>query len=232
MIDIRVISIGALSAHPLWGERAGSPVRTGHATTTLIQSGDAKILVDPGLPPQMLESRLAERARLSAREITHVFLTSFHPDTHRGIRLFDHAPWLISATEREGVGIPLINQLKKAKDLGEAGMVELLSQEIAILQKCEVASDELAFHVDVFPLHGVTPGLTGVLIEEDALTTLITGDAIPTIEHVRQRKVLPNASDLEKAKASFGEAMQIADVLILGRDGPAVNIWEDGANID
>ena len=40
-MDIRVISIGTLSANPLWGEREA--VRTGHATTTLIQAGQRTI---------------------------------------------------------------------------------------------------------------------------------------------------------------------------------------------
>ena len=42
-MDVRVISIGALPAHPLWSEKA--PVRTGHATTTVIRSRDRVILV-------------------------------------------------------------------------------------------------------------------------------------------------------------------------------------------
>ena len=46
-MQFRVISIGASASHALWNEREA--VRTGHATTTLIQSGDRTILVDPGL---------------------------------------------------------------------------------------------------------------------------------------------------------------------------------------
>ena len=63
-MNLRIISIGTLPSHPLWGERG--QVRTGHATTSLIVAGDKKILVDPGLPEQMLVARLdaAERAAL------------------------------------------------------------------------------------------------------------------------------------------------------------------------
>ena len=50
--DFRVISIGALAAHPLRGERG--EVRPAHATTTLIASGKARILVDPSLPGPLL----------------------------------------------------------------------------------------------------------------------------------------------------------------------------------
>ena len=50
-MDDRVISIGALSSHELWDEKGS--LRTAHATTTLIRSGDRVILVDPGLPSQI-----------------------------------------------------------------------------------------------------------------------------------------------------------------------------------
>ena len=42
-VDARILSIGTLSAHPLWDESA--PVRSGHATTTLIEAEDAVIVV-------------------------------------------------------------------------------------------------------------------------------------------------------------------------------------------
>ncbi|MDP1662201.1 MAG: MBL fold metallo-hydrolase, partial [Phycisphaerales bacterium] len=97
MLDVRIISIGTLSAHPLWGERA--PVRTGHSTCTLVRSGDVTLLVDPGLPEQMMAARLMERANIPPERVTHVFLTSFHPDTHRGIGAFKEAMWWISKAE-------------------------------------------------------------------------------------------------------------------------------------
>ena len=47
-MDYRVISIGALSINDLWDKQG--PARTAHATTTLIRSGDKRILVDPPCP--------------------------------------------------------------------------------------------------------------------------------------------------------------------------------------
>ena len=227
MLDLRIVSIGALSAHPLWGERA--PVRTGHSTCTLVRSGDVTLLIDPGLPEQMLTARLAERANLPPEKVTHVFLTSFHPDTHRGIGAFKEATWWISKAEREGVGLPLIQQLKKANDDGEMEAVEVLKRQVEVLHRCEEAPEVLADRVDVFPLAGMTPGMTGVLVEEPELTTLVCGDAIATVEHLRRRMVLPGCADVEKARESFAEALQIADVLVLGRDGLVVNTVDMGA---
>lgn len=231
MVDIRVISIGTLASHPLWGERGGASTRSGHATTTLVRSGEVTLLVDPGLPDATLVSRLGERAGITPDQVTHVFLTSFHPDTHRGIGAFDSAEWLISKEEREGVGIPLVQQLKVAVDRGEKELADLLKHQIAVLHKCKEAPDELAKGVDLFPLPGLTPGLTGVLVEEPELTTLICGDAIATVEHLRRKMVLQNASSVPRARESFAEALQIADVLILGRDNSVTNPFDAG-NVD
>jgi glyoxylase-like metal-dependent hydrolase (beta-lactamase superfamily II) len=85
-MDLRVISIGALASHPLWGEKTA--VRTGHGTTTLIRTGNKCIVIDPGLPDQVMVARLAERAGIKPSQVTHVFLTSFNPELRRGIMAF------------------------------------------------------------------------------------------------------------------------------------------------
>ena len=59
-----MISIGALAAHPLRGEKGAA--RAGHATTTLISAGTRRILVDPGLPAQVVTARGQEQ-RLARR---------------------------------------------------------------------------------------------------------------------------------------------------------------------
>lgn len=220
-MDIRIISIGTLAAHPLWGER--TPVRTGHGTTTLIRSGKRAILVDPGLPEPAVAARLAERANLKPQEITHVFLTSFNPEMRRGLLAFDRAVWWISETEREQIGLALVGQLKRAAEEGDKELTKTLEQEVAILRRCEPSPDKLADRVDLFPLPGLTPGLSGLLVGGTRFTTLICGDAIPTTEHLDRGQVLPGAADVERARESFQEAVEIADLLIPGRDNLIVN---------
>jgi glyoxylase-like metal-dependent hydrolase (beta-lactamase superfamily II) len=222
-MDFKVISIGALAANPLWGERA--PARTGHATTTLITSGDKRILVDPGLPEQALIARLSERANLKPRDITHVFLTSFLPDTRRALTAFDDATWWVSAQERDAIGLIVANQLKHMVETGRADptLKRALEQDIAMLKRCQPPPENLAPRVDVFPMPGVTPGLTGLLLSGERHTTIICGDAIPTVEHLEQGQVLPMAADVDRARQSFEEALEAADLLVLGRDNLVVN---------
>jgi glyoxylase-like metal-dependent hydrolase (beta-lactamase superfamily II) len=193
-------------------------MRTGHATTTLIRAGERVIIIDPSLPEPAVRARLDERAGIAPDDVTHVMLTSFDPELRRAIRLFDHAAWWIGHDEREQVGVRLAVTLHRAAEEEHDDLAETLRQEVALLKRCEPAPDRLAPGVDLFPLPGVTPGLCGVLIEEPERTTLVCGDAIPTVEHLRQRMILPSAVDAARARASFAEAVEIADVLILGRD--------------
>lgn len=221
MTELRIISIGALSAHPLWNERA--PVRTGHATTTLLRQDDAVILVDPGLPGEIIAARLTERAGIEPKEVTHVFLTSFKPDVWRGVEAFTDATWLIHEPEREAIGVSMIDQLQRADEANDQGLVEMFRRDIAVLKRCESAPDQLARDIDLFPLPGATPGLCGLIVSSTSSTTVICGDAIPTVEHLEQGKVLPNCTDVTLAKASLMEAVEIADQLILGRDNMVPN---------
>lgn len=220
-MDVRIISIGTLSAHPLWNERA--PSRTGHATTTLIRSGKKTIVVDPGLPAQAVVARLRERAGLGPEAVTHVYLTCFRPDTCRGILAFENATWWVSQVEREGVGVPLVGELQSAAAAGDDELRSRLELDVAVLRRCEPAPDRVADGVDVFPLHGVTPGLTGLLIPGRNTTTLIAGDAVPTIEHLERGMVLANAADVQKARESLAEAVEIADYVVCGRDNMVPN---------
>jgi glyoxylase-like metal-dependent hydrolase (beta-lactamase superfamily II) len=239
-MEFRVISIGSLAAHPLWDERV--PVRTGHTTTTLVRAPaigergrEVVLLVDPGLPEPALVARLRERAGLGPESVTHVFLTSFHPEARRAITAFPDAAWLVSEAEREAAGVPLAQSLGRLAEtkrtLDAAGeefpedqraLMEVLARDVAILRRCTPAPDQIAAGVDLFPLPGFSAGSAGLLLAGRE-TTLICGDAIPTIEHLEQGKVLPSCADTDRARQSFQEAVEIADLLVPGRDNLLVN---------
>jgi glyoxylase-like metal-dependent hydrolase (beta-lactamase superfamily II) len=224
----RIISIGALSQHPLWERQL--PERSAHATTTLIESDDRLILVDPALPAEALGARLLERAGRQLTEITDVFLTNFRPAHRRALTKLDHARWWISEAERETIGVNLVGQLQKLReheDLGEgepgSDTLAMLERDIATLRNCKPAPDRLASQVDLFPLPGFTPGTCGLLLGFTQATVLIAGDAVPTVEHLRRGQVLTGAYDIAHARESFAEAVEIADWLIAGHDNVLPN---------
>lgn len=222
-MDYRIISIGALSINDLWDTPASGPRKAGtaHATTTLIRSGKQNILVDPALPPQVLVPRLAERSGLSPDDITDVFLTCFRPGHRYGLAAFDKANWYISETEREVVGRELLSRYEQEE--GDEDVRDLLKAEIAVLQKCKATPDTLATNVDLFPSFGFTPGTCGLLLSHSRSTTVIAGDAAPTIEHIEHGKVLKGCFDIEQAQESLKEILEVADEIVPGHDNAIVN---------
>lgn len=220
-LEVRPISLGALSAHPLRGEKGEK--RPGHLTTSLIVQDDVRILIDPSLPPRVLAERLDERAGVSPDAIDMVFLTSFRPIGRRGLPLFPDARWLIAEPEREAIGVGLIQEYERASDASDESLMETLRDEISLLQRCESAPDTLTEGVDLFPLNGLTPGFCGLLLADPKWTMVIAGDAVPTVEHLVAGQVLAEAHDLKAAQASLGEVVEIADFIVPGRDGLTPN---------
>jgi len=213
----------------MWPSDEGG--RTAHATTTLIEAPGrggrmgAAIVVDPGLPAVVLRARMAERCGLALTDVTHVFLTSFHPDCRRGVELFEGAEWLVSHAEREAVGVTMLEQLQRVIEggEGESAVASAIRRDIELLRRFQPAPDRLAEGVDLFPLPGVTPGTAGLLVSHPRHTTLIAGDAAPTREHLERGQVLRRAADAQQAKESLREALDIADYIVPGRDDLVIN---------
>ena len=217
-MDYRVITIGCLSHNDLWEEKV--PERPAHSTTTLIRSEGRIIVVDPGLPADVIGRRVKERSGIDPKKVTDVFLTNFRPAHRRGLGAFPKAKWWISEMEREAVGQHLVHTLQHTND---DEISKLCEQDIALLKRCEPAQDRLAAQVDLFPLPGYTPGTCGLLLLHMNSTHLIAGDAVPTVEHMERGQLLPNGFDAESGKDSFIEAMEIADVIIPGHDNLLLN---------
>ena len=217
-VSYRVISIGTLSSHEHWP--SGQPARTPHATTTLVESGDRKILVDPGLPGQAVEARLGERAGLTAADVTDVFLTNFRPAHRHGLSAFEHAQWWVAENERERVGRALLARRDEQED---HAVRRILEAEIELLQKTKAAPDKLAPQVDLFPLPGFTPGNCGLLLAHPTRTIVVAGDAVATGEHLERGQVLKGAFDIEAAQESLVEVLEIADVIVPGHDNVVLN---------
>ena len=214
--DFRIVSLGALAAHPLWNET--SPVRTPHATTSIVTVPDGAVLVNPALPAAILLARLGERSSVQPDEITHVFLTSLAYDHCRGLDAFTGVPWLAFDPEIDYQRAQVREALQQADAYGDTDAVSVLERHATLLDQVRPAPDQVAPGVDLFPLPGLTPGTCGLLLPQARSTVLISGDAVATREHFERGQVLPACGDLEQAQESFRESIQIADLIIPGRD--------------
>ncbi|MEM7627402.1 MAG: MBL fold metallo-hydrolase [Planctomycetota bacterium] len=217
-VEFRIISIGTLSAHEHWP--ASQPTRTPHATTTLVVSGGRNILIDPGLPPQVISARLGERAGLQPTDITDVFLTNFRPAHRHGLAAFEPANWWVAENERERVGRSLLARFEQEDD---NAVRRILEADIELLKRTKAAPDQLAPQVDLFPLPGYTPGACGLLLAHPTRTIVIAGDAVASGEHLERGQVLRGAFDIEAAQESLVEVLEIADVIVPGHDNVVLN---------
>src|SRR5437870_13737230 len=139
-VRLDVISIGTLSRNRLWNE--SEPLRTPHATTTLIRTGRRHILIDPGLPPQALGAQLFERTGLRPEQIDTVFLTNFRPAHRAGLSLFTRARKLIHEIEQQAIGQHLRRLLEDIPpdDLDR----KVYAEELKLLESLQTAEDKLA----------------------------------------------------------------------------------------
>ncbi len=218
-MEMIVVSIGTLSQNPFWQEN--SPVRTPHATTSLVRQNDRVILVDPSLPAQALEARIAERAGIKAAAVTDVFLTNWRPAHRRALKAFSHASWWMLEREIQAAGEVLEQAATHAPAKSEERAV--IQDEQSLLSRVQAAPDKFTQGVGIFPLPGYTPGQCGLLLELPASTVVIAGDAVATASHFASGRVLSGCFDLNQAQESLMELYNLADLIVPGHDNIFVN---------
>jgi glyoxylase-like metal-dependent hydrolase (beta-lactamase superfamily II) len=207
-----------LSRNLLWKE--SEPVRTPHATTTLIRTDKKTILVDPGLPGPVLAARLFERTGLKPAAVDTIFLTNTRPAHRGGVSAFPKAAVFTHEIEREFA----VNRLKELlEEADDDEQQQAVAAELKSVQAIKPAPDHLAPQVDLFPLFGYTAGTCGVLVTGATQTILLAGDAVASTDHLLAGQVLPGCFNLGQAKESLQEVYEIADVLIPGHDNVMLN---------
>jgi glyoxylase-like metal-dependent hydrolase (beta-lactamase superfamily II) len=218
-IRIDIISIGTLGRNRLWNESA--VVRTAHSTTSLIRVGKRNILVDPGLPAAALGARLHERTGLKPEAIDTIFLTNARPAHRGGLAIFTKAKVLIHEIEQQSFRAQLESLIDQSpeEDIDHAQM----EAELKLINSFTPADDKLAQQVDLFPLFGYTAGTCGLLVSTPLTSTLIAGDAVPTLDHFLVGQVLPDSADIKGAQEAMAEVYEIADLVVPGHDNIFVN---------
>lgn len=218
-VSFDVVSIGCLSHNRFWDEQ--QPVRTAHATTTLIRDGSHTILVDPSLPAEVLVHRLAERTGLKPDQVDCVFLTSFQPVHRRGLDLFSKADWLMHEAEIDAFRDHLAHALASDEQV-DSQQAELIREELGILERFKPAPDRLTGQVHLFPTPGVTHGSCSLLLVPATMTVAIAGDAVINRDYLEHGRAYERCHDVRKATESLGELIEIADQIVCGHDNAIV----------
>jgi len=214
-VEFCVVSIGALSRNRLWGETAA--VRTSHATTTAVFTGERVILVDPSLPAAALGPVLNERTGKGLSDVTDVFCTTLRPVHRRSIAALTAAAWWVHADELSTYQSHLEGLLERTERLDpqDAANVEA---DLELIGRFRPAPERFGDQVTVYPLAGPSPGSAGILLTPPTSTILIAGDAAVTAEHVRRGQVWEGCADIEAAMRSMADFLELADVIVPGHD--------------
>jgi glyoxylase-like metal-dependent hydrolase (beta-lactamase superfamily II) len=218
-IDYTIISIGAMGANRLWGETA--PVRTAHATTTLLVAGERVILVDPGLPATALNARVNERTGKTLADVTDVFCTTLRPAHRRGLEAMTHATWWASPIEIDTYTAGMADR-QVAADRLNSDDAQSHAHELDILERFQPAEDDFSPQISLYPLHGASPGCTGLLLTPPTQTILLASDAAITAEHLQRGQVWSGSFDAEEAIKTLADLLEVADIIICGHDNIAL----------
>ncbi|MGY9045495.1 MAG: MBL fold metallo-hydrolase [Rhodobacterales bacterium] len=160
-----------------------------HTNHVVIDSGDARILIDVGSGDRFLPTtgrlmaNMAE-AGIDPASITHVIITHAHPDHIWGIRDgFDEAilpdiPYFIGATERAfWMQDDLVTRVPPELQqfvLGAQNSITVSGADWTLLNP----DQEVAPGIRVIPTPGHTPGHMSVVVESDGEQLIVLGDAM------------------------------------------------------
>ncbi len=215
-VEYRVISIGSPAHNIIWNETR--PVRTAHATTTLVTDGDRTILIDPSLPEPILAAKFFERTGRQLDCVTDVFCTTLRPDSRRALdTAFADANLWCSGLELEWYTRRL-DELKESAERLENEDAENIDKELAVIKRFRPAPEKFSPQVGIYPLAGPTPGCCGLLLTPATSTIVVAGPAAATAEHLRRGMIWEDSLDKDAAMESLKDMLELADIIVPGFD--------------
>ena len=194
----RIINIGVLSQNKFWGESARMREDIS-ATCTLLEVGGHRLLIDPSPRREDLERLLFNRSGLHPEAIDMVYATHWHGDHLFGLRLFEHATWLMA-----GAGI--------------AEWCERAPEYRHLSDRFQPAEGALPEGVELFPAPGHTLTLAGLKVETPWGTLVVAGDAVMNREYFAAEEGYHNSVDFVQAAETIRRIKAAADLVIPGHD--------------
>jgi len=200
----RIINVGTLSQNKFWGETARMREDIS-ATCTLLEVGGHRVLVDPSPRREELARLLYNRAGLRPEAIDMVYVTHWHGDHMFGLRLFEHATWLMA----------------------EAGLAEW--QEKApdyrhLHGRFAAAEGALPEGVELFPAPGHTMALAALKTPTLWGDLIIAGDAVMNREYFDAEEGYHNSIDFDVAAETIRRIKAVAALVIPGHDNVILNM--------
>ncbi len=187
--------------------------RPAFCSVTLVESEGRLILVDPAHVGRRSELRAAlEQRGLTEASIDAVVLTHAHWDHAQNFDRFAEAPVLLHPRERRYASAPHENDWATPYWTG-------LALETHRLQEV-VEGDELAAGVRVIELPGHSVGSIGLVVETEAGTALVSGDAVHSSWVLESRQPPIVFGSLTQARESVAKGLSAADIIYPGHDRP------------
>lgn len=206
-VDWQTLTIGHLSRNKFWGESDHAQYHDVVATTTVLRTGQATILVDPALSVDQMEDLLEKHCGLKREDIDIVYATHIHLDHRVDAECYPNAKLYLSAASLKDV------EAAKEQIAAGSGVPSLLAGAIELF---EAAPDPLVPGIWLYPLPGHVDGLTGLLFKAEEGTVLVAGDTIMGEEYFLAGEGYWFDTDQEKTWASIQKAQKDADVIVPG----------------
>jgi glyoxylase-like metal-dependent hydrolase (beta-lactamase superfamily II) len=186
-----------------WGET--ERVRSPTATSTLLQWGDRRLLVDPSPYPEELEAMLFARTGLRPVDIDTVFVTHFHGDHRFGLELFPHASWLMA---EQG--------LQEWQEQLARSAAPDAAPDAAQIERVEPAEGRLPEGISLFASPGHTYGHHSLLVTSRWGELIVSGDAVMTRDWFEAEEGYHNCVDFDLATETIRRMKQASDWVIPG----------------
>lgn len=196
-----VITAGHLSRNKFWGEEESSSYHPVLATSTVIQTSDCNILVDPSQSGEEMKKSVFDCCGLKPEEIDIIYSTHFHNDHWMGVEAFPNAEFYMAKGDMENL----------------MSLKEYVPEENAkILERVKPAEGELVKGISLIPLPGHTAGLQGLLFEAPEGKILASGDSVMGCEFFQAKEGYFFSYSLGLCRTSIEKAAALADYIIPG----------------